>query len=301
MNIAFIGLGNMGSPMARNLLRAGHTLRVFDLSAASAQALVTEGAQTASSPAEAAREAQFVITMLPAAAHVEAVLNGEHGVLGGAPRGVPLIDCSTIDPASARRLAGRADARGHPFVDAPVSGGTAGAAAGTLTFMVGADSELFERVRPVLEGMGKNIVRCGSIGTGQTAKICNNLLLAISMLGVSEATTLGVALGIEAKVLTEVINMSSGRCWSSDTYHPYPGMLEGVPASREYRGGFGVDLMLKDLGLATDAARQVHQPVPLAALAQQLYQAWSQQGHGRLDFSSIIQLLQPHSPTAPTS
>jgi 3-hydroxyisobutyrate dehydrogenase len=301
MKIAFIGLGHMGGPMARNLVKAGHSLSVFDLSAASMQALVAEGARAAASPADAAREAEFVITMLPAAAHVDAVLNGEQGVLGAAARGVPIVDSSTIDPASARRLAGRADAHGNPFADAPVSGGTGGAAAGTLTFMVGADDTLFARVRPVLQAMGKNIVQCGAVGTGQVAKVCNNLLLAISMIGVSEAMSLGVALGIDPKVLTGIINTSSGRCWSSDTYHPYPGIMEGVPASRGYSGGFGVDLMLKDLGLATDAARQVRQTLPLGAVAQQLYQLWSQQGQGRLDFSSIIQLLQTSTPTRSAS
>jgi len=293
MKIAFIGLGNMGGPMARNLVKAGHALTVFDLNAASVQTLVSDGARAAASPADAARDAEFVITMLPAAKHVEAVLLGEQGVLSAVPRGVPIVDSSTIDPASARRFAERAEQQGNPFADAPVSGGTGGAAAGTLTFMVGAGPELFAQAQPVLQGMGKNIVHCGATGTGQVAKICNNLLLAISMIGVAEAMTLGASLGIDPKVLAGIVNTSSGRCWSADTYNPYPGVMDGVPAARGYTGGFGVDLMLKDLGLATDAAKQARQPLLLGALAQQLYQAWSQQGHGALDFSSIIRLLQP--------
>lgn len=292
MNIAFIGLGNMGGPMARNLLKAGHTVTVFDLNQEAVAGLAAEGAQSAGSPAEAAREVALVLTMLPAPAHVEAVLTGLQGVLSGASKGVPIVDCSTIDPATARRLAERCAAQGNPFADAPVSGGTAGAAAGTLTFMVGASDALFAQVQPVLQAMGKNIVHCGGTGTGQVAKICNNLLLAISMIGVSEAMTLGSSLGIDPKVLAGIINTSSGRCWSADTYNPFPGVMDGVPASRGYSGGFGVDLMLKDLGLATDAAKGAHQPLMLGALAQQLYQAWSQQGQGKLDFSSIIRMYQ---------
>lgn len=292
MNIAFIGLGNMGGPMARNLVKAGHTVTVFDLNQEAVAVLVSEGARTAGTPAEAAREASFVLTMLPAAAHVEAVLTGPQGVLTGVPKGVPIVDCSTIDPATARRLAEKAALHGNPFADAPVSGGTGGATAGTLTFMVGADEALFKQAQAVLQAMGKNIVHCGGVGTGQVAKICNNLLLAISMIGVSEAMSLGASLGIDPKVLAGIINTSSGRCWSADTYNPYPGIIETAPASRGYTGGFGVDLMLKDLGLATDAAKGAKHPLMLGALAQQLYQMWSQQGQGKLDFSSIIRLYE---------
>lgn len=295
MRITFIGLGNMGAPMARNLIKAGHAVTVFDLNHSAVTSLVEAGARAASSSAEAAREAEFVVTMLPATAHVEAVLTGLQGVLNGVPKSVPIVDSSTIDPASARRLAEKAAAHGNPFADAPVSGGTGGAAAGTLTFMVGADEALFKQAQPVLQAMGQNIVHCGGTGTGQVAKICNNLLLAISMIGVSEAMSLGASLGIDPKVLAGIINTSSGRCWSADTYNPYPGIVETAPASRGYTGGFGVDLMLKDLGLATDAAKGAHQPLMLGAVAQQLYQMWSQQGQGKLDFSSIIQLYQqPH-------
>ena len=293
MHIAFIGLGHMGGPMARKLLKAGHTLSVFDVSPAAVAALHSEGARTASTPAEAAREARFVLTMLPAPAHVEAVLTGPQGVLTGVPKGVPIVDCSTIDPATARRLSEKAASHDNPFADAPVSGGTGGAAAGTLTFMVGADEAVFQQVQGVLQAMGQHIVHCGGVGTGQVAKICNNLLLAISMIGVSEAMSLGASLGIDPQVLAGIINTSSGRCWSADTYNPYPGIIDTAPAARGYTGGFGVDLMLKDLGLASDAAKAAKQPLMLGALAQQLYQVWSQQGQGQLDFSSIIKMYAP--------
>ncbi len=291
MQIAFIGLGNMGAPMARNLLRAGHAVSVCDLNSEAVNALVAEGAHPSASPAEASREAQLVITMLPAPTHVERVLTAADGVLATIQPGVPIVDCSTIDPASARRLAKRAQAQGNEMADAPVSGGTGGAAAGTLTFMVGASKALFAQIEPVLQTMGRRIVHCGDEGNGQVAKVCNNLLLGISMVGISEAMSLGVRLGMDAKVLADIINASSGRCWSSDTYNPFPGVMDGVPASRDYQGGFGVDLMLKDLSLATEAARQSQHPLPMGGLAQQLYQLWSAQGQGQLDFSSIIRML----------
>jgi 3-hydroxyisobutyrate dehydrogenase len=290
MEIGFIGLGNMGGPMAANLLKAGHSLTVFDLSEKALQAAVDAGARIAASPREVAQTSEVVITMLPAAAHVKAVYLNADGVLAGVRPGVPLIDSSTIDPATARLIGESALKQGNPFADAPVSGGTGGAQAGTLTFMVGADAALFETLKPVLAGMGKNMVRCGETGTGQIAKICNNLLLGISMIGVAEAMKLGTSLGIDPNTLAGVINTSTGRCWSADTYNPYPNVLPNAPSSRGYTGGFGADLMLKDLGLAVDAARQVKQPILLGALAQQLYQTMSMQGLGGLDFSAIIKL-----------
>src|SRR5471030_172945 len=257
MEIGFIGLGNMGGPMAANLLKAGHSLTVFDLSKTTVQAAVVAGARTAASPREAVQASEMVVTMLPAAAHL-------------------------IGEAALKQ--------GNPFADAPVSGGTGGAQAGTLTFMVGANDALFETLKPVLAGMGKNTVQCGETGTGQIAKICNNLLLGISMIGVAEAMKLGASLGIEPNKLAGIINTSTGRCWSADTCNPYPNVLPNAPSSRGYTGGFGADLMLKDLGLAVDAARQVKQPILLGALAQQLYQTMSMQGLGGLDFSAIIKL-----------
>ncbi|MBA1193388.1 3-hydroxyisobutyrate dehydrogenase [Pseudomonas entomophila] len=289
MRIAFIGLGNMGAPMARNLLAAGHALMLFDLNRQVLDALAEFGGQVSASPKAAASTAELVITMLPAAAHVRSVYLGEDGVLAGIRPGTPALDCSTIDPQTAREVSKAAAAQGVELGDAPVSGGTGGAAAGTLTFMVGASPALFDTLKPVLAVMGRNVVHCGEVGTGQIAKICNNLLLGISMIGVSEAMALGSALGIDLQVLAGIINSSTGRCWSSEAYNPWPGIVETAPASRGYTGGFGADLMLKDLGLATEAARQARQPVMMGALAQQLYQAMSQRGEGGKDFSAIIE------------
>ncbi|WP_339533295.1 3-hydroxyisobutyrate dehydrogenase [Pseudomonas mucidolens] len=288
MKIAFIGLGNMGAPMARNLIKAGHALNLFDLNQTVLNELAALGGTVSASPRDAAQGAELVVTMLPAAAHVRSVWLGEEGVLAGIGNGVPAVDCSTIDPQTARDVAAAAAKHGVAMADAPVSGGTGGAQAGTLTFMVGATPELFAVLQPVLAQMGRNIVHCGEVGTGQIAKICNNLLLGITMVGVSEAMALGDALGIDTQVLAGIINSSTGRCWSSDTYNPWPGVIDTAPASRGYTGGFGAELMLKDLGLATEAARQVHQPVVLGAVAQQLYQSMSQRGEGGKDFSAII-------------
>ena len=285
---AFIGLGHMGLPMARNLLRAGYPLTVFDLVRSAVDTLAGEGAVAADSATDAIDQAQVVISMLPASRHVEGLYLGDEGLLTRLPAGTLVIECSTIAPESARKVHAAARERGIALLDAPVSGGTGGAAAGTLTFMVGATPELFATLQPVLAQMGRNIVHCGDVGTGQIAKICNNLLLGISMVGVSEAMALGDALGIDTQVLAGIINSSTGRCWSSDTYNPWPGVIETAPSSRGYTGGFGADLMLKDLGLATEAARQAHQPVILGAVAQQLYQSMSQRGEGGKDFSAII-------------
>jgi len=291
MHIGFLGLGNMGGPMALNLLKAGHSLTVFDLSPASLARLVEAGASAATSPAAIAQsDVELIISMLPAAAQVKSVYLGDNGLLAQVQPGVLLIDCSTIDPLSAREVAKAATEHGNPMLDAPVSGGTGGATAGTLTFMVGGSVADFDRAQPILAAMGKNIVHCGDAGNGQVAKVANNMLLGISMIGVAEAMALGVSLGMDASVLAGIINTSSGRCWSSDTYNPFPGVLETAPASRGYSGGFGTDLMLKDLGLASEAAKQIGQPVILGALAQQLYQSFSAQGNGGLDFSAIINL-----------
>jgi 3-hydroxyisobutyrate dehydrogenase len=276
--------------MARNLLKNGHTLVVFDVVQRNVDELVKLGAAAAVSAKNAAAQGELVITMLPSSPHVKTVYLGAEGVLAGVARGTTLIDSSTIDPLTAREVAAQALLHGNPMADAPVSGGTGGAEAGTLTFMVGAAPEIFGQIAPLLRHMGKNIVHCGASGTGQVAKICNNMLLGITMIGVSEAMNLGAALGIDAKVLAGIINTSSGRCWSSDTYNPYPGVMDNVPAARGYSGGFGTDLMLKDLGLAADAAKQCKQSVVMGALAQQLYQIFSAQGAGAQDFSAIINL-----------
>ncbi len=291
MHIGFLGLGNMGGPMASNLVKAGHQLSVFDLSTKAVAELVEQGAQGHDSVAALVAAAPDVlISMLPAAAHVKGVYLGSEGLIEQLTKPTYLVDCSTIDPHSAREVAQAAKEAGHCMLDAPVSGGTAGAQAATLTFMVGGAAEDLEKIRPILQAMGKNVTHCGDSGNGQVAKVANNMLLGISMIGVAEAMALGVSLGMDAKVLAGIINTSSGRCWSSEINNPYPDVIDNTPASRGYSGGFGSDLMLKDLGLATEAARLSKQPVMLGAAAQQLYQAFSLQGHGHLDFSAIIKL-----------
>ena len=288
MKIGFIGLGHMGNPMARNLLKGGHALRVYDVVADLQKKLTDQGCEGATSAADACQGVEMVITMLPSSPHVRTVYLGERGILAAVKAGTPLIDCSTIDPHTAREVAMMARAKGCPMVDAPVSGGVGGAEAGTLTFMVGGEAADYERAKPVLQAMGKNIVHCGAAGNGQVAKICNNMMLAIEMIATSEGMTLAAKLGMDPKVFASIVNTSSGRCWSSDTYNPYPGVLENAPAGRGYSGGFGADLMLKDLTLVTDAAKAAKQPVLLGALAQQIYQKHSVDGHGAKDFSSVI-------------
>ena len=289
MKIGFIGLGHMGNPMCRNLLKHGHTIKAYDVVPELLKKLAAEkGVEPATSGQDAARGVEVLITMLPSSPHVRAVYLGENGVLAAAKPGAPLIDCSTIDPLTAREVAMDARAKGCPMVDAPVSGGVGGAEAGTLTFMVGGEAKDFEAARPILQAMGKNIVHCGGSGNGQVAKICNNMMLAIEMIATSEGMTLAAKLGMDPKVFASIVNTSSGRCWSSDTYNPFPGVLENVPASRGYAGGFGADLMLKDLTLVTDAAKSAKHPVMLGALAQQIYQKHSVDGHGGKDFSSVI-------------
>jgi 3-hydroxyisobutyrate dehydrogenase len=288
MKIAFIGLGHMGHPMARNLLKHGHALRVYDVVPELVRKLADAGVEAATSAGDAVKGVEAVITMLPSSPHVRSVYLNELGILASVARGTPLIDCSTIDPITAREVAMDARAKGCAMLDAPVSGGVGGAEAGTLTFMVGGEAADFERARPLLQAMGKNIVHCGGPGNGQVAKICNNMMLAIEMIATSEGMSLAAKLGMDPKVFASIVNTSSGRCWSSDTYNPYPGVLENTPASRGYTGGFGADLMLKDLSLVTDAAKAAKQPVMLGALAQQIYQKHSVDGHGAKDFSSVI-------------
>lgn len=289
MKLAFIGLGNMGNPMCRNLLKHGHELKVHDVVPELVRKLAgEERVAAAGSAGECARAVDMVITMLPSSPHVRSVYLGGDGILAHVSAGTPLIDCSTIDPITAREVASEAKSKGCPMVDAPVSGGVGGAEAGTLTFMVGGEAEDYERAKPLLQGMGKNIVHCGGSGNGQVAKICNNMMLAVEMIATSEGMALAEKLGMDPKVFAAIVNTSSGRCWSSDTYNPYPGVLDNVPAARGYAGGFGADLMLKDLTLVTDAAKSVKQPVILGALAQQIYQKHSNDGHGTKDFSSVI-------------
>jgi 3-hydroxyisobutyrate dehydrogenase len=289
--IAFIGLGNMGGPMAANLVKAGHTLRVFDLVPAALQAAQDAGAVAATSAQETLEGAEVVISMLPASRHVEGLYLGDDGILEKIPAGALVIDCSTIAPATARKVGEAATARGLSMLDAPVSGGTAGAQGGTLTFIVGGDDATLERARPFLQAMGKNIFHVGASGAGQVAKLCNNMALGVIMAVTGEAIGLGVAHGLDPKVLSQMMAVSTGRSWATEVCNPWPGVLENAPASRGYSGGFGNDLMLKDLGLAVEAAMGVGATIPLGELARNLYAMNKQAGRGGLDFSSVVQLV----------
>ncbi|KAB7767226.1 3-hydroxyisobutyrate dehydrogenase [Xanthomonas maliensis] len=289
--IAFLGLGNMGGPMAANLIKGGHALRVFDLVPAAIEAAVTAGAQAAPSAHAAVAGAEVVISMLPASRHVEGLYLGEDGILPRIADGALVIDCSTIAPATARTLAAAAQARGLAMLDAPVSGGTAGAAAASLTFIVGGAAATLERARPLLQAMGKNIFHVGDNGAGQVAKLCNNMALGVIMAATGEALALGVAQGLDPAVLSQMMAVSTGRSWATEVCNPWPGVLPNAPASRGYSGGFGNDLMLKDLGLVAEAAVQAGAAIPLGELARNLYAMNSRAGNGTLDFSSVIKLM----------
>jgi 3-hydroxyisobutyrate dehydrogenase len=290
MKVAFLGLGNMGLPMALNLVKAGHQVYGFDLVQAQLDAFKAGGGVPAPSASDAVPDADVIISMLPASRHVEALYLGNSGLLAVANPKSLLIDCSTISPKVAQAVAVHAKAKGFAMIDAPVSGGTAGAQAATLTFMVGGDRIDVDRARALLEKMGKNIFHAGPSGSGQTVKVCNNMLLGIQMLGTSEALRLGIANGMDPKVLSDIMSKSSGRNWTLELYNPCPGVMENVPSSKGYTGGFGVDLMLKDLGLATENAGDLDASVPLGELAHRLYEAHSHAGNGQLDFSSVFNL-----------
>ena len=290
MKVAFLGLGNMGLPMALNLVKAGHQVQGFDLLQAQLDAFKAGGGFPVLSASDAVADADVIISMLPASRHVEALYLGNSGLLAVANPKALLIDCSTISPKVSQAVAAQAKAKGFAMIDAPVSGGTAGAQAGTLTFMVGGDAVDVDRARPLLEKMGKNIFHAGASGSGQTVKVCNNMLLGIQMLGTSEALRLGIANGMDPKVLSDIMSKSSGRNWALELYNPCPGVMDSVPSSKGYAGGFGVDLMLKDLGLATENASDLDASVPLGELSRKLYEIHSQAGNGQLDFSSVFNL-----------
>jgi 3-hydroxyisobutyrate dehydrogenase len=290
-SIGFIGLGNMGGPMARNLVKAGHALKVFDLSEKAVASLVEAGAAKAATAAEAARDVDFVVTMLPAGEHVRAVYLGDGGLIAAARKGTLFIDSSTIDVPAAREVIAAAEKAGMAMLDAPVSGGVGGAEAGTLTFMVGGAAEAFEKARPILEKMGKNIFHAGAAGNGQVAKVCNNMILGISMIAVSEAFTLGEKLGLDAQTFFNISSTASGQCWSMTSYCPVPGPVPTSPANRDYKPGFTAGMMLKDLRLVQDASKAAKSPTPLGAQAAQLYALMEASGHDTLDFSGIIKLI----------
>ncbi len=290
--VAFIGLGNMGGPMAGNLLKAGHDVEVFDLSAEATALLAERGASVAASALAATKDKDYIISMLPAGRHVAATYLGEEGLLANLDRHTTVLDCSTIDAATARQLGEAAEKLGIGFMDAPVSGGVAAAAAGTLAFMCGGDPMTFEKARIILADMGKNIFHAGPAGAGQVAKGCNNMLLAIHMIGTCEALEMGARHGLDPKVLSEIMSASSGRNWSLEVYNPYPGVMDAAPASNDYKPGFMVDLMVKDLALAMDIAETGGVVNRMGQLAQALYGEHQAEGNGAMDFSSIMQRLQ---------
>lgn len=304
-DIAFIGLGNMGGPMAANLVRAGHRVHGFDLVPAALDAAARAGVAIAGSVADAVAGTEMVITMLPSGRHLLEVYQGDGqgagsgGALAAARPGTLFIDSSTIDTDTARRAHDLAAAAGMAALDAPVSGGVGGAAAATLTFMVGGERAVFERAQPVLAAMGKRIIACGGPGAGQAAKICNNLILGISMIGVCEAFALAEKLGLDAQALFDVASTSSGQCWSLTSYCPVPGPVPASPANTGYRPGFAAALMLKDLKLAQAAALQTGAATPLGAQAAQVYGLMAALGHGGEDFSAVIGLLRGGLPAAP--
>ena len=289
MRIAFIGLGNMGSGMAANQAKAGRQVAAFDLSAEALQRAQQAGCTPAATAADAVADAEVVITMLPAGPHVRKVY--EEQVFGKAPPGALLLDCSTIDPETARQVAGAAQREGYRFADAPVSGGTAAAEAGTLAFMVGCHEEDFASVEQALQPMSRVTIRAGLHGTGQAAKICNNMLLGISMLGTCEAVALAERLGLEPERFFEIASKSSGQCWSVTSYYPWPGPVPNAPSNRGYSGGFATAMMLKDLKLAQAAAAHENATTPMGAQAEAMFALFDRLGYGGKDFSGILQLI----------
>ena len=286
--IGFVGLGNMGGPMARNLLKAGHQVAAFDLVPAALAPVTAAGATAAASAAAAAAGADFVITMLPAGKHVRDAWIGSHGMAAASAPGAILIDCSTIDVATAREVAAAA---GRPMLDAPVSGGTMGAEAASLTFMVGGPEDAYARAQPILAAMGRTLVHCGGAGAGQAAKVCNNMKLAANMIVTAEAFVLAEKLGLSHQALFDVASKSSGQSWALTSYCPVPGPVPASPANRDYKPGFSAALMTKDLGLSQEAATTAGAVTPLGAQALALYRRFLEAGNGEVDFSGIIRLL----------
>ncbi|MBO6891011.1 MAG: 3-hydroxyisobutyrate dehydrogenase [Roseibium sp.] len=292
--VGFIGLGNMGGPMAINLVKAGHKVIGFDLSDAAMTTHAEAGGDRGTSVADLAAASDVIVTMLPAGKHVRQIYQGEGGILENAKPGTLLIDSSTIDVDSARAVSAASAEKGMPMVDAPVSGGVAGAAGGTLTFMVGGPDEAYDAAKPYLDIMGKTIVHAGGAGNGQAAKICNNMILGISMIGVSEAFVLGEKLGLDPQKLFDISSTASGQCWSLTSYCPVPGPLPSSPANRDYQPGFAAAMMLKDLKLAQEAASSAGAATPLGAEAASLYTLFCNSGGESLDFSGIVKFLRGH-------
>ena len=289
--IAFIGLGNMGLPMAKNLVVAGHNVTGFDLSDDAKASLQESGGKVADTIAASIADAEIIVSMLPAGKHVTAVYTESDGVIANAAAGALLIDSSTIDVDTARAVSAKAEAAGFAMVDAPVSGGVGGAAAGTLTFMVGGTEDAYEAAKPVLDIMGQNIFHAGGSGNGQVAKICNNMLLGISMIGTAEAFMLGEKLGLDAQTFFDISSTASGQCWSMTSYCPAPGPVPSSPANNDYQAGFTAAMMLKDLLLAQEASSSADASTPMGQRAAELYTQMAEAGHDGLDFSGIMKML----------
>ena len=290
--IGFLGFGNMGSHMAINLIKKGHNLMLYDLSKENTDKAKEIGVNIMSSPKEVSQSAEIVITMLPAGQHVKSAYLGESGLFEGARSGSIFVDCTTCEPNVSLLIASEAYKVNATYLDSPVSGGVGSARDAKLTFMVGGPKEGLEKVRHLLNIMGKNVIHCGEVGMGEAAKICNNMMLGISMIGTSEAMSLGIALGIDPNKLASVLNVSSGRSWCSDTYNPCPGVIEGVPSSNEYKGGFATALMKKDLALSQNIANELDLATPLGASSLHLYRMLCKKGFGTKDFSYVFKFLQ---------
>ena len=296
-NIGFIGLGNMGGPMARNLLKAGYRVKAFDVLSSALGAVAAAGAVAASSAQAAASDVEAVVTMLPAGMQVREIFLGKNGVIAAAKKGTLLIDSSTIDVETARNVIDAATEAGMDMVDAPVSGGVAGAENAALTFMVGGTEAAFQRAKPILESMGKTIVHAGGPGNGQAAKICNNMILAVSMIVVSEAFILAERLHLDSQKLFEISSKASGQCWALTSYCPVPGPVPTSPANRDYRAGFTAEMMLKDLRLSQEASQKGGVATPLGAMATELYTLFVNSGNKKVDFSGIIKMLKGKAQT----
>jgi 3-hydroxyisobutyrate dehydrogenase len=299
MRVGFIGTGTMGQPMVANLVKKGFGVVAYDIVPAALEAAAGLGAERARSAAEAARAADLVVTMLPSSVHVERAYLGPGGILEGAPAGRLCVDMSTIDPAVTQRVAERLRAQGLRFIDGPVSGGVGGATEGTLTIMVGGEAVDLEEARPALAAMGANIIHVGSVGSGEVAKLCNNLIAGVAMVAVSEAFRIAEGFGVDPRVLTDIIAKSSGATWAMQHGHPVPGIVAKSAANRGYAPGFMTDLMCKDLGLAVNAARELRIPVVVSPAAQQALRLASSHGYGRKDFSAVYAFLRPSSGEAP--
>lgn len=299
MKVGFIGTGTMGQPMVSNLIKKGLDVVAWDIVPTALDAAIRLGAGRAGSAAEAAKQGDLVITMLPSSSHVETAYLGPGGVLEGAPEGRLCVDMSTIDPGTSQRVAARLRQRGVRFLDAPVSGAVPRAVEGTLTIMVGGDARDLQEARPALAAMGSNVIHVGAVGAGEVAKLCNNLIAGVAMVAVSEAFRIAEGFGVDPKILTQVISKSSGHTWVMEHGHPVPGIVDRAASNRDYAPGFMTDLMAKDLGLAVDAARGLRIPVVVAPAAQQLLRLASSHGFGRKDFSSVYAFLKPSSREVP--